>query len=165
MIHQSRLPYAGTKVDPEQTKMEITKLLEKYGVRDYQWTVYKGDEKLTFATEIEWQGHPTELHCILRPPELKEMRRDWDSKQGKYVKRLLPNRPVSYRLMKDHLKNRLALVSCGAYAFEDIFLQDLTVRHPITGDELRLADLMRTSGQIPGLSLPDKTDQNIIGEK
>ena len=155
MITPTRLPYHGTKVDPEVTKLEITKLLKQYGIADYQWTVYKGDDRLEFATEIIWNDKPTELHCILRPPKLLEQHRIWDAKTGKHIKAWVPNIPVAYRLMKDHLKNRLALVSCGAYTFEDIFLQDLTVRNPVTGQDMRLAELMRSKGQIPGLALPE----------
>lgn len=158
MITQTKLPYSGTKVDPETTKAEIIQLLKKYGIRNYQWTEYNGDVKLTFATEIEWRGKQTEMHCILRPPELKEFRKVWSAGQGRQVKQWVANWPVAYRLMKDHLKNRLALVSCGAYTFEDIFLQDLTILDQNTGEETRLADFMRTRGQIPGMMLPDKTE-------
>ena len=161
IIRTTRLPYSGTKVDPDQTKLEITKLLKQYGIPDYRWTEYKGDSTLEFETEIEWQGVPTKLHCILRPPELKEFRRIWDSNAGKYVKSWVPNIPVAYRLMKDHLKNRLALVSCGAYSFEDIFLQDLSVKTG-TGEQVRLADLMRTRGTIPGLALPEKPSEEVV---
>lgn len=159
MIASSRLPYHGTKVDPEQTKLEINKLLKQYGITDYQWTEYKGESKLEFATEIMWREKLTELHCILRPPELKELHRVWDQKLGRNVKKMVPNIPVAYRLMKDHLKNRLALVSCGAYAFEDIFLQDLTVVDQFSGEQIRLAEFMRRRGQIPGLQLPDKSEE------
>ena len=162
IIRTSRLPYSGTKVDPDQTKLEITKLLKQYGIIDQQWTDYHGETKLMFETEIEWRGVPTKLHCILRPPELKELRRTWDSAAGKYVKSWVPNIPVAYRLMKDHLKNRLALVSCGAYAFEDIFLQDLEVHDPATGQQIRFAERMRMSGQLPGLALPEKPSEEVV---
>lgn len=158
MITQTRVPFSNTKADPEQTKLEITKILANYGIKDHQWTVYHGQVELKFATEIMWNDKTVELQCILRPPELKEYRRVYDEKAGRQVKKWVGNLPASYRLMKDHLRNRLALVSCGAFAFEEIFLNDLRIEDPLTKESMRYADFLRRHGQIPGLALPDKSE-------
>jgi len=64
------------------------------------------------------------------------------------------NWPVAYRVMRNYLRERLLMVSSGAYPFEDIFLADLVLEHPQTHEKIRLVDFLRSKGQIPGLQLP-----------
>lgn len=78
----------------------------------------------------------------------------------------LPSTTVAYRVMRNYLKERLLMVASGAYPFEDIFLADLVLDHPLTHEKVRLVDFLRSKGQIPGLQLPYKpTDEHIIEEK
>lgn len=128
--------------------------LKKFGIIDYQWTEYKGEVKLEFEVEINFNDKPTPMHAVIRPPELKEYRKVWDSKAGKQVKKLVANWPVAYRVMRNYLRERLLMVASGAYPFEDIFLADLVLQHPQTQEKIRLVDYLRQRGQIPGLQLP-----------
>lgn len=151
MINQVKLP--STTVQPERSKQEMIEILKKFGIGDYQWTEYKGEIKLEFEVEIPFNEKPTPMHAVIRPPELKEYRKVWDPKAGKQVKKLVANWPVAYRVMRNYLRERLLMVASGAYPFEDIFLADLVLTHPETGDKVRLVEYLRSQGKIPGLQL------------
>jgi hypothetical protein len=152
MLNQIKLP--STTVQPERSKSEMIEILKKFGINDYQWTEYKGEVKLEFEVEINFDNKPTPMHAVLRPPELKELRKVWDAKAGKTVKKNVLNWPVAYRVMRNYLRERLLMVSSGAYPFEDIFLADLVLEHPLTHEKVRFVDYLRHQGQIPGLALP-----------
>lgn len=157
----------STKVPPEHSKSDMIETLKKFGITDYQWTEYKGEVKLEFEVEIMFNGQPTPMHAVIQPPALKEMRKIWNAKLGKWVKAPVANWPVAYRVMRNYLKERLLMVASGSYPFEDIFLADLVMDNPLTHEKIRLVDFLRNRGQIPGLQLPYKPDseQKIIGEQ
>lgn len=165
MLGMVKLP--STTVQPERSKSEMIETLKKFGITDYQWTEYKGEVKLEFEVEIMFNGQATPMHAVIQPPALKELRKVWEPKVGKWVKRPVANWPVAYRVMRNYLKERLLMVASGAYPFEDIFLADLVMEHPLSHEKIRLVDYLRNKGQIPGLQLPYKPDseQNIIGEQ
>lgn len=159
MLNQVKLP--STTVQPERSKAEMIEILKKFGISDYQWTEYKGEVSLEFEVEIIFNDRPTPMHATLHPPDLKEYRKVWDAKAGKTVKKLVANWPVAYRVMRNYLRERLLMVASGSYPFEDIFLADLVLEHPVSHAKVRLVDYLRNKGQIPGLSLPDKTDSEM----
>lgn len=152
MLGTVKLP--STTVQPERSKQEMIEILKKFGIQDYQWTEYKGEVKLEFEVEINFNDQPTPMHAVIRPPELKEYRKVWDAKAGRTLKKLVANWPVAYRVMRNYLRERLLMVASGAYPFEDIFLADLVLEHPQTHEKIRLVDCLRSKGQIPGLQLP-----------
>jgi len=161
MLNQVKLP--STTIQPERSKAEMIEILKKFGIADYQWKEYKGEVSLDFEVEIMFNDKPTPMQASLHPPDLKEWRKVWSPKDGKQVKKLVANWPVAYRVMRNYLRERLLMVSSGSYPFEDIFLADLILDHPQTHERIRLVDYMRTHGQIPGLSLPDKSQsENVI---
>ena len=156
MLGMVKLP--STTVQPERSKQEMIEILKKFGIADYQWTEYKGEVKLEFEVEIMFNDQPTPMHAVIQPPALKELRKVWDAKSGRWQKKPVANWPVAYRVMRNYLKERLLMVASGAYPFEDIFLADLVLQHPQTGEKVRLVDYMRNKGQIPGMQLPYKPE-------
>lgn len=157
MLATVKLP--STTVQPERSKQEMIEILKKFGINDYQWTEYRGEVKLEFEVEIMFNDHPTPMHAVLSPPALKEYRKVWDSKAGRQVKKLVANWPVAYRVMRNYLKERLLMVASGSYPFEDIFLADLILEHPQSHEKIRLVDYLRNKGQIPGLQLPNLSEE------
>jgi len=158
MLNQIKLP--TTTIQPEKSKADMIEILKKFGISDYQWTEYHGEVSLEFEVEIMFNDKPTPMHATLHPPELKEMRKVWSAKAGKQVKAEVANWPVAYRVMRNYLKERLLMVASGSYPFEDIFLADLVMQHPVTHDKIRLIDYLRNTKQIPGLYLPEKSESD-----
>lgn len=156
MLGMVKLP--STTIQPERSKADMIDTLKKFGITDYQWTEYKGEVKLEFEVEIMFNGQLTPMHAVISPPALKEIRKVWNAKLGKWVKAPVANWPVAYRVMRNYLKERLLMVASGAYPFEDIFLADLVVPNEVTGEKIRLIDYMRNHGTIPGLQLPYKPE-------
>src|SRR5216684_1078656 len=152
MLGTVKLP--STSVQPERSKQEMIEILKKFGIADYQWTEYKGEVKLEFEVEIMFNEKPTPMHAVIQPPQLKELKKVWEPKTGRWIKKMVLNWPVAYRVMRNYLRERLLMVSSGAYPFEDIFLADLVLEHPQTHEKIRLVDFLRSKGQIPGLQLP-----------
>jgi hypothetical protein len=157
MLYQVKLP--STKIQPEKSKADMIDILKKFGITDYQWSEYKGEVKLEFEVEIMFNDKPTPVHAVLRPPELKEMRKVWSPKEGRQVKKMVANWPVAYRVMRNYLRERLLMVASGSYPFEDIFLADLVIEHPETHERFRYVDFLRTKGRIPGLALPNMSEE------
>ena len=149
MNRPKKLPFEGTDVDPDRTKVEISKLLKSFGIDSYQWTEDRGMTELRFLTDIELTDPGTgekrvrELKVMIRPPLIFKQRRVYDEKlaggRGGLVSKDVPNYAQSYRILLSHLKNKLTAVAIGMVRFEEEFLADIVVQ--TREGEKRLGDI------------------------
>jgi len=127
MIKPMRLPYEGTKADPEKTKAEIISLLKKFGIQDYQWSEEMGQPRLVFKTQIMADGKLKEWTVISTPTIMARDKRVYDEESRRMLKKPIPMYAVSYRIYLNHLKDKLTQVALGASKFEEEFLADIAV--------------------------------------
>ena len=141
MIKPMKLPFEGTKVNPETTKGEIISLLKKFGITDYAWKEELGQAQLMFKTDIVYDDRPKFLTVILTPPILTREKRVYDEEQRMMVKKPIPLYGQSYRIMLNYLKAKLTNIALGVVKFEDEFLADIAVQ--TSAGPKRFADFAR----------------------
>ncbi len=154
MIKPMKLPYEGTKTDPERTKGEIISLLKKFGIQDYQWSEEMGQPKLVFKTQIVADGKMKEWTVISTPSIMARDKRVYDEETHRLVKKPIPLYAVSYRIYLNHLKDKLTQVALGASKFEEEFLSDIAVM--TDQGPKRLIEVIKTKSPtllgLPGIS-------------
>lgn len=155
MITPKRLPFSGTKVDPERTKGQIVSLLKGFGIQDYAWAEEGGIVRLGFKVEVEYEGRPKLWNVIINPPIIMETRRVWDEEKRMTVRKPIPNYSQSYRILLNHLKAKLTAVAIGLVKFEEEFMADIAV--PTREGVKRFADMVKTYR--PGLLLEGPDEQ------
>jgi hypothetical protein len=152
MIKPAKPPFAATKISAATSQTEIHSLLQKYGADGIQWTEEHGKVTLAFYVDTEIDHIPRQLTVRLNPPPFKELRRTWDNKLNRYVKKEFPNQAVSFRLMKHYLEIKLALVAWGVRPFEEEFLSEILVTLPGQVEPVRMIDAMKAkTPQLLGL--------------
>lgn len=174
-LQKVKAPYQGTKVDPEQSMLEINKLLRKYGINNYTWTTLwdRGIVELRFAIEEEvvtpgpeQYGRPTEVRKKLpavlikiRPPSMTEKHKTWDPKKGRNVTIETPNWAISMRLLLHYLKSKLESVTWGLSEVKEEFLAQ-TIIHDAQGQERTISEIVLPALEESGgvLSLPSRTE-------
>ena len=156
MIKPARPPFAATKITAANSQAEIHAILRKYGADGIRWTDEHGKVTLEFYVDTVIDSVPRQLFVKLNPPPFKELKRTWDNKSNKYVKREFPNDAVSMRLLKHYLEIKLALVAWGVRPFEEEFLSEILVSLP--GQEpVRMIEALK--GKAPNLlGLPETVD-------
>jgi hypothetical protein len=152
MIKPMKLPYEGTKTNPENTKAEIISLLKKFGIQDYQWSEELGQPRLIFKTEIMVEGKLKRWTVISTPTILARDKRVYDEETRRLVKRPIPMYAVSYRIYLNHLKDKLTQVALGASKFEEEFMADIAVM--TEQGPKRLIEVVQAKGL---LALPEAT--------
>jgi len=121
-----KLPYADTKIDPEQTKIEIKKLLAEYGIKDTQWTTFRGEDSLRFMFSAKGKDMAFEL----RPPELFAPKRSYNPKSGKTETMNFPMPRQAWRVLYWYLEVKLKAVKYGLVSLEREFLNQMLVGPP-----------------------------------
>lgn len=129
-MKSSKLPYYNTTISQEQTKAEMEKLLKDHGIKDIQWTTYKGQTELKFLHRIQIKGVEREIGFVFRPPIILIPRRQYDSKFNRYVKVNVPHDAMSYRLLWWYLKAKLEAVEYGLETVEKEFMSHILVSLP-----------------------------------
>jgi hypothetical protein len=131
MIEPKKPPYGSTKVDPDKTKGQITKLLRDYGCEAIQWTedFRINSIELKFIVETEIQGVKKQIAIHVIPPIIYQSRRRWNPK-GFYEKVNAPNFAQSMRLLYWWLKSKLEAVAYGLSSVEKEFLSQVMVSLP-----------------------------------
>lgn len=154
MIKPAKPPFANTKIAASSSQAEIHGLLKKYGADGIRWTDEQGKVTLEFYVDTVIESVPRQLMVKLNPPPFKELRRTWDNKLNKYVKKEFPNDAVSMRLLKHYLEIKLALVAWGVRPFEEEFLSEILVLLPGSVEPVRMIEAIK--GKTPTLlGLPE----------
>ena len=130
----NKIPYASTKVAPEQTKAEIEKLLKEHGIKDIQWTMFEGRTTLKFLHHVTVKGVERTIGFTFQPPIIPHMIRQYNSKTFCYEKVSINNEPVAYRLLFWYLKSKLEAVEYGLQSMEKEFMAHIMVSLP-SGEE------------------------------
>lgn len=156
MIISKKPPYENTKVDPDDTKMQIDKLLRAYGVSQIQWTTdYANSQvKLAFKVEAEINGVKKIIGLQLEPPTFATKRRTWSPTKG-YVIVFAPNWSQSMRLLYYWLKVKLESVAYGFSSIEKEFLSQVMVSLP-SGEIKTVGELFTDPERFSKLALEDK---------
>jgi hypothetical protein len=156
VIVSKKPPYESTKVDPDQTKMQIDKLLRDYGVSQVQWTTdYANNQvKLAFRVEAEINGVKKIIGLQLEPPTFATKRKTWNPAKG-YVTVYAPNWSQSMRLLYYWLKVKLESVAYGFSSVEKEFLSQVIVSLP-NGQVRTVGDLLSDPERLGKLALEDK---------
>jgi hypothetical protein len=161
MIKPAKPPFAATKIAASNSQAEIHGLLRKYGADGIRWTDEHGKITLEFYVDTTIDSIPKQLMVRLNPPPFKELRRTWDNKLNKYVRKEFPNDAVSMRLLKHYLEIKLALVAWGVRPFEEEFLSEILVMLPGAVEPVRMIDAMKAKTPIL-LGLPEKIHEEPV---
>ena len=132
MIKPRKPPYSDTKADPTTSEVQISKLLEEYGVSGTQWTkdFSKKTVSLRFVVEAEIKGKRMNIAIELIPPLFEARRRTYDQISGRYEKIYAPNWAQSFRLLYWYLKTKLEAIAYGLTTVEKEFLSDIVHKLP-----------------------------------
>jgi len=136
-----KMPYESTKISPEETKGDIERLLKQFGIRDYQWTVYKGVTQLKFIYRIQIDGNEKEVAFLFKPPVMMAMKRTYNTKMNRYEKINVPLEAVSYRLLWHYLKTKLEAVTWGLESVEKEFMSHIIMLLP-SGEETTMGEAL-----------------------
>ena len=150
------IPYANTKISPEDTKAEIEKLLKEHDIRDIQWTSYQGETTLKFIFKVKVRGVEREIMFSFKPPNISMKKRTYNRGTYRYDTVTMDNLPVSYRLLYWYLKTKLEAVQFGIETVEHEFMSHIMVALP-DGQPTTLGEKLADVTEMLGLpSFADK---------
>ena len=157
MIVSKKPPYQNTKVDPDKTRMDVDKLLRKYGVSAIQWTNDYDHNIVVVQFRMEKDGKVYSIKKV--PPSFTFPRVTYNSKTGKHEKVDLPNWAASMRFLYNSVKSRLEEVAYGGVTIEEAFLADIII--PLKdGTTTTMYQALKNAEVFEkGLFLEDKTEQ------
>ena len=129
-IKKPTIPYAGTTIDPEDTKADIKKLLKSHGITKIQDTTVDGDDVIRFVGTVNGR----DLTFEVRPPPIYETKRTWNAEKGRYEKLSVYMVAQAWRLVYWYLEAKLKAVKWGLVSIEREFLNQLLVGPNTLGD-------------------------------
>jgi len=132
MIKLKDPPYKSTKIDPDHTRVEIDKLLRKYGVKKIIWAsdYESNDVQLAFEVEAEIQGIRKGFTVMVRPPLILKRVRVYNRVLMKSEHIQVPNWPQSMRILYWYLKSKIESVAFGLVSIEKEFLSQIMISLP-----------------------------------
>lgn len=131
----SEMPYYNTKVSPDRTKSEIMRILEKYGIIDYQWTQIEGNEHLKFVFSTVVQGKEIKVAVKFELPDIKALK-------GRYNEVVSVPKSQIYRMFFYSIKSLLETTKYGILHKEDLFFSYIITQLP-DGSEGVMKDLLK----------------------
>lgn len=145
-MKRKSIPYANTKISPEDTKAAINKLLKAHGIEGIQWTDYQGQTVLKFIFKAEVKGVEKEIMYQFKPPNIPRKRR--------YVHRTvaMDDWSSSYRLLFWFLKTMLEAVEFGLDSVEHVFMSHIVVALP-NGQVSTLGEKLEDVAEMVGLPI------------
>lgn len=157
---EPRIPYADTKISPDQTKVEISEMLKRHGIENIQWTAFHGEEILRFLKEVNLQGVHRELMFEVKPPRIMAKKRTWNVKEGKYMLVNVPLWAQAWRLVYWYLETKLRAVEWGLVSFEREMMAQITVPLPDGRSTISLGDVIeRRIAEDTLVKLPSPEDE------
>lgn len=145
MITPKKPPYWNTKADVEHSQSSINKLLQKYGVTDYQWTTAWSQNKVMLKCVLEEQNGK-KLMLLFEPPDFQQKHKSYNSKTGRTESIDAPNWAASLRFLYNRLKNKLESVAYGGIEMEQEFMPNILVRDA-EGHETTLGKMLEPAIQ------------------
>ena len=157
---KGKKPYVKSKLNVDQSKNQISKLLRDYGCEGVSWTenFQTGQVQLRFIVGLEGGGY---TQYQITPAPFMEPHRTWSAIEGKEVIETSPNWARSMRLLYNWLKTKLESIAFGLTEVEQEFLAQRVVRdvhgQETTAGELVIAAIERGNGQL-ALEAPKRRD-------
>ncbi len=156
----SKTPYYNTPVSEARSEHEIAKLLEKYGIKKYQWTTDDNKKRLIFAYQSETSNQ--NLIIKIPIPEIKALSR------GRAT--VLPMKQ-RLRMIHTFLKALLEASRFGLFKLEEVFFGFVQVQLT-DGKQVSTVDLLSQYQDGTLLLMPEEdqtaglvTDHKEITEK
>jgi hypothetical protein len=168
MIKPKDPPYKSTKIDPDRTRVDIDKLLRKYGVKKIIWAsdYESNDVQLAFEVEAEIQGIRKGFTVKVRPPLILKRVRVYNRKLMKSEHIQVPNWPQSMRILYWYLKSKIESVAFGLVSIEKEFLSQIMISLPegnsTVGEALEPVMLRDKLSTIPALEHVKKVEKGKI---
>lgn len=130
-----KAPYAGTEIDPDDSRAQIDKMLRNdFGIDEIAWlTNWKtGDVRLIFSLEIASKelNLKRKISFMVQPPPLMRKARIYNEDRGVLELREVPNWRQSMRMLYWYLKNKLTAVAYGLVSVEKEFMSTLIIELP-----------------------------------
>jgi hypothetical protein len=156
LIISKRPPYSNTKADADRSRAQIDKLLNAYGINQFQWTQDRDIITLAFKVETEINGVRKMFAFKVSPPTFAKQHLNWNPSRGAHDKVYSPNWAQSYRLLYYWLKAKLEAVAYGLTSIEQEFLSQVLVSLP-TGEAKTIGELVANPEIFNKLALEDRT--------
>lgn len=125
-----KIPYEGSQVDPEKSKSQMQKLLQKYGADPVQWTQSGDNIVLRFGIRVEVKGVIKDLAIELAPPRFEKKVKQWNKSKSAYDHAFVPDTKRGLRLLYFYLKSKLEAIGFGLVDAEKEFLSQIVVQLP-----------------------------------
>ncbi len=119
----SKMPYYNTSVSTDKTRLEIIALLNKYDVKDYQWTQLGDKESVKFIMETTIQNKEMKVAVQFEIPILKALK-------GNAHKVVTVPREQAYRIFYYSLKSLLEATAYGVFSSKDVFYSYILTQLP-----------------------------------
>ena len=149
----SKMPYTHTQISPEETRMNIENLLEQCGIKDYQWTFYKGMKQLQFIWNIKVNDNTQkELTSRFRPPVIMALKKSFNVEHSRYEKINVPLDAVSYRMLWYYLKVKLEAIKWGMETVEKEFMSHIVMQLP-NGEEIIMGEIITNNKALEALNV------------
>ncbi len=135
-IGKVRVPYNGTKIDPEDSKADITKRLKSHGITPdhIQWT---GDT-LRFIVPYEVNGAQKGLGFEIKPPRIVAKKRSWNADRGRYEIMEVPLVAQAMRLMLWYIDAKLKAIEWGLVDTREEWMPNIV----IPGTNLKVGEVI-----------------------
>lgn len=117
------MPYHSTTVSEEKSKADVSSLLSKYNIDDYQWTRLGGKDILRFMFEGDVQGKKIKMAVEMEIPTLKAYK-------GTNKPLIEVPRKVVLRLFYHSLKTMLESCKYGIMKKEHVFYSYILTQLP-----------------------------------
>jgi len=133
----SKMPYYGTKVSADNSRMQILSLLGKYGIKDQMWGTLEGKEAIQFKIDTVSQGVQLKKMVRVDIPILKAY------KGGRVVE--VP-RAQTLRFVYWTLKQILEATEYSIFKLEHILMSYILTQLP-DGKVVQIKDLIENNPQ------------------
>ncbi|MEM2905035.1 MAG: hypothetical protein QW587_04770 [Candidatus Bathyarchaeia archaeon] len=129
-----RPPYSKTKADMHRSRVQIDKMLERFGITHTNWNIDTENAKveLTFVIELppelQRPDQPKALLINIRPPLFVTYHRTWNPQTGKSERTPMPNYAQTFRLLYYYLKAKIESICYGLVYAEHEFMPQRVVK-------------------------------------
>jgi hypothetical protein len=120
------IPYSGTKIDVDDTKADISRMLKEFGAKAIRWTETNNAlPLLEFLVDSEINGVQKEIGIRIQAPNIIIKKRV-GGRYGNIVNTSAPEQ--SMRLLFWYIKSRLEAVKFGLESIEKTFLSKVIMQ-------------------------------------
>lgn len=141
---REKLPYAGSRLSPSQSRDAIEKLLTNAGCKDLQWTMINSEYILKFALPIKIQGVDKLIGFKFLPPRIPKVVRQYNTKMYRYEKITVNDDVTAFRVLFWYLKNKIIAIKTGLVSAEQELMANILLKLP-SGEEATLGEKLHDS--------------------